>query len=69
MRRVNKVKDLGVNFDPHLKFQDHISGTVDSSYRRLGFVMRYARIFYNPMSSPLLYNALEIGKLEYNALM
>jgi hypothetical protein len=37
--------------------------TVDASY--LGFIMRYTRSFFNPMSSR---NALVRSKLEYNAL-
>jgi hypothetical protein len=69
MRCVNKVKYLGINFDPHLTFQDHTRETIDASYRRLGFIMRFARLFSNPMSSRLLYNALVRSKSECNALV
>jgi hypothetical protein len=42
---------------------DYVIGTkpmrgVTRVNRRLGFIMRYARLFSNPMSSRLLYNAL-----------
>lgn len=48
--RVNFVKNLGVIFDPHLNFHEHIlvKALTTNCYRRLGFVIRiYLNTFFN----------------------
>jgi hypothetical protein len=67
MRRVQKVKDLGITFDQRITFHDHMMDIVKASYWCFGFIMRHSRQFSNPMSSRFLYNALVQSKLEYKA--
>ncbi|KAJ2953837.1 hypothetical protein O0L34_g1466 [Tuta absoluta] len=40
--RVERVRDLGVWFDPELTLREHTQRVVDAAHRRLGFVLRNA---------------------------
>lgn len=69
IERVFSVKDLGVVFDTRLTFNDHIRDLASNSFRRLGFVTRNVRDFYDPVAIKILYNALVRSKLEASAVV
>lgn len=65
--RVTTIKDLGVTFDRGLTFHGHISNLAKECYRRLGFVLRNAREFQDPLVICTLFNSLVRSKLESSA--
>ena len=67
IKRVSIITDLGVTFDCGLTFHAHMSALASESYRRLGFVLRNARDFNNPIVIKLLFNCLVRSKLEFAA--
>ena len=40
MEKVNTIKDLGVTFDPHLKFDQHVHEKIKNAYSILGLLNR-----------------------------
>lgn len=64
LKRVDSIKDLGVTFDPHLNFHEHMKTLATDCYRRLGFVIRIAREFDNTVAIRIAYTALVRSKLE-----
>lgn len=65
LERVESFVDLGVTFDCHLKFNDHINKIINSAHRALGFIFRSSAGFKKKSSFQLLYNAYVRSKLEY----
>ena len=45
--RKNTCKDLGVNYQTNLKFNDHYQYIVNKAYRALGFIIRNSKHFKN----------------------
>lgn len=65
--RSQKVKDLGIVFDPKLTFHNHIQSLVKECFKKLGFVTRNCRDFSQGHVIGLLYTSLVRSKLEYGA--
>ena len=65
LQRVNKIKDLGVIFDNHLKFNFHIEDITNKSLRNLGFIIRNTKYFNNLNVIRYLYISIVRPKLEY----
>ena len=63
--RVRSVKDLGVIFDSHLRFDEHILHIKRRSLQKLGFIMRNTRSFSRPATLIKLFNAYVRPILEY----
>ncbi|KAJ2947509.1 hypothetical protein O0L34_g17298 [Tuta absoluta] len=66
--RVERVRDLGVRFDPELTLREHTQRVVDAAHRRLGFVLRNV----TPLSvaaNKALYGALVRSILETNTVV
>ncbi|KAJ2937943.1 hypothetical protein O0L34_g14216 [Tuta absoluta] len=57
MARVQRVRDLGVQFDPQLTFRDHVLNVAIAANRRLGFVLRNSATL-TPTATQTLYAAL-----------
>lgn len=63
--KVTEVKDLGVLFDPKLRFHKHVTKKVNEAMRLLGFIKRNS-FYYRSQSTVLtLFNAFVRSKLEY----
>lgn len=65
LKRVQNCKDLGVIFNSHLKWDDHVDNIVSSSLKNLGFLIRNTMEFNNINTIKLLYNSLVRSKLEF----
>lgn len=55
---VDSVRDLGITFSNDLSFDKHISLTIGSAFKRLGFVIRACKFFQNVSTLKLLYCTL-----------
>ena len=64
IERTNLIKDLGVTFDPQLKFSTHIKEKVNKAYARLGIIKRNFN-YMSPDVFCLLYKAMIRSHLEY----
>lgn len=69
LMRSSHVRDLGVTFDSHLKFNLHIDNIVTASSRMLGFILRQSRSFCNYKSSITLYYAYVFSKLNFASIV
>ena len=67
--RKNTCKDLGVNYQTNLKFNDHYQYIVNKAYRALGFIIRNSKHFKNVYTIIRLYNALVRTHLEYASVV
>ena len=63
--RSNQLRDLGVIFDSHLRFNDHIEDRVRVASRSLGFITRTCRTMNNVDCMKMLYYAFVRPILEY----
>ena len=64
IERTELITDLGVTFDPQLKFSTHINEKINKAYARLGVIRRN----FNCMSPDifcLLYKSIVRSHLEY----
>ena len=61
---VNCYKDLGVIFDKHLNFSEHIDTKVNKAYQMLGLIKRHFK-YLKPDTLLLLYKSLVRSHLEY----
>ena len=43
--QVDKIKDLGVYFDPRLKFDEHIDIKISKAYQMLGIIKKFFYLF------------------------
>ena len=64
IERTELITDLGVTFDPQLKFSTHISEKINKAYARLGVIRRNFNCM-SPDISCLLYKAIVRSHLEY----
>ena len=64
LEEINIIKDLGVTFDSHLKFQLHIDEKVNNAYYFLGIVRRNFK-FLSKDTFIILYKSLVRSHLEY----
>lgn len=65
LKRLYLQKDLGVIFDPELKFNSHIDYIISRANAMLGFIMRNSKDFTDPYTFKSLYVALVRSVLEY----
>lgn len=65
LQKVDSYKDLGVLFDCHLSFSNHINYICTSASRTLGFVMRCCKYFNNTLLMRMLYFSFVVSRLEY----
>jgi len=63
--RIYSVIDLGVLLDPKLKFDSHISSTVNKAMSVLGFIKRWYKEFDDPYTTKLLFTPFVRPNLEY----
>jgi len=63
--RIYSVIDLGVLLDPKLKFDSHITSTVNKAMSVLGFLKRWSKEFDDPYTTKLLFTSLVRPNLEY----
>jgi len=63
--RIYSVKDLGVILDSNLKFDSHITSTVNKAMSVLGFIKRWSKEFDDPYTTKLLFTSLVRPNLEY----
>ncbi|CAF4921640.1 unnamed protein product [Pieris macdunnoughi] len=69
LKRMDTVRDLGVNLDAELTFRNHIQNVCKKAYRSLGFVLRRVGGFTSITAISTLYNALVRSQLESNAII
>jgi len=62
--RIYSVINLGVLLDPKLKFDWHITSTVNKAMSVLGFIKRWSKEFDDPYSTKLLFTSLVRPNLE-----
>jgi len=63
--RIYSVNDLGVLLDPKLKFESHITSTVNKAMIVLMFIKRLSKEFDDPYTTTLLFTSLVRPNLEY----
>jgi len=56
--RIYSCNDLRVLLDPKLKFDSHITSTVNTAMSVLGFIKRWSEEFNDPYTTKLLFTAL-----------
>ena len=66
---VTSFNDLGVQFDPKLRFHLHIDRIVNKAFCVLGFIKRWAKEFNDPYVTKLLFTSLLRPILEYGCLI
>lgn len=69
LKRVQEVRDLGLQLDSGLYFEPHISKVTAKAYKLLGFILRQSTDFKNPNTLILLYNAYVRSQLEYASVV
>lgn len=65
LKRVSRIKDLGIILDDKLSFTEHIDDITRKSYRMLGFIFRCGKYFTSQSSMRILYSSLVRNRLEY----
>lgn len=63
--RTDSIRDLGVMFDPKLKFSSHIEFITNKAYAMLAFVKRNTYKIMNAEVAKMLYYALVRSNLEF----
>jgi len=58
------VNDLGILLDRKLKFDSHITSTVNKAMSVLGFIKRWSKAFDDPYTTKLLFTSLVLPNLE-----
>lgn len=69
LERLNEVTDLGVILDTKLTFRSHLECTIAKANRQLGFILRMADGFNDPLCLKSLYCALVRSILESSAVV
>ncbi|XP_046671050.1 uncharacterized protein LOC124361058 [Homalodisca vitripennis] len=69
LRRVDKVKDLGVIMSPSLSPQEHILQIIARANSLLGFIFRSTKHFNSPYTLVVLYKSLVLPVLEYGSVI
>ena len=64
MQKVDIYKDLGVFFDPHLTFKDHLEDKIYKAYRIIGLIKRNF-INVDAKTFTLLFKVLARPHIEY----
>lgn len=66
LEKMSSVKDLGVNFNSKLMFNDHIERISNKSLQMLGFILRICKNFNRIEPYLKLYKSLVRSQLEYS---
>lgn len=69
IERVDKLKDLGVLLDYQLTFKLHYSYVVEKANRQLGFILKIAKEFNDPICLRALYCSLVRSILEFASVV
>jgi Reverse transcriptase (RNA-dependent DNA polymerase) len=69
LERRDSMRDLGVQYDSQLTFNDHVDKVCGTARRMMGFVMRTGKFFDNPYTFTTLYNALVRSNVEYASVI
>lgn len=69
LENVSSFRDLGVIFDPKLRFHLHIESTVNKAKSILGFVKRWSKEFQDHYIAKRLYMSLVRLILEYSSVV
>lgn len=69
IKRVNKIRDLGVIMDNKLQFTDHRQNIRSDCLRRLYGILNISKTFKSPRVFLNLYRAVVPAKLEYGILI
>lgn len=69
LTRTNVIKDLGVFFDTKLSFTFHVNYIRNKSYKKLGFVKRMCKDFYDESALKILYFTLVRSNFDYASLI
>lgn len=67
--RLQEIKDLVVTYDNKLSYASHISKSVASANRMLGFIWRQTYFFSDINTISVLYNILVRPKLDFASLI
>ncbi|KAI5696730.1 hypothetical protein M8J77_019243 [Diaphorina citri] len=67
--RIYEVKDLGVTFQPNLRFNAHFNIIRNKSLQMLGLLYRHTRDFQCPSTLKMLYYAYVRSRLEYCSIV
>ena len=66
---VDSINDLGVTFDRHLSFNQHVDNVVPKAFRLLGFIKRNTKHINDTKAIMCLYNCLVRSVLEYASVI
>lgn len=66
---VTQIRDLGIIYQPDLKFNIHIAYIVNKAYRVLSYLIRNTRLFRNPITVYILYCSLVRSILEFGSVI
>ena len=69
IKKIQLVKDLGITFDSHLSFTQHMHNICLSSSKMLGFTFRLTKDFTDPQLMKMLYFSFVRSKLEYGSII
>jgi Reverse transcriptase (RNA-dependent DNA polymerase) len=68
-RSMGPIKDLGILFDPKLKFDCHINNIVNRSHKILGFIIRNCADFTDKYALKSIYCSLVRSICEYGSII
>lgn len=69
INRPEFIQDLGVTFDKHLNFKQHVITVTNRASKVLGFIMRSSKEFSKTETNICLYKTLVRAKLEYASIV
>lgn len=69
LQKLDTVKDLGVWFNSHFSFNNHIDAIISKANSTLGFVKRWSKEFNDPYVTRILYCTFVRPILEYACLV
>jgi len=68
IQKVDQIKDLGILYDLHLTFKDHIQEKINKAYSMIGLIKRNF-IHMDSRTFVMLYKALVRPHVEYTNLV
>ena len=64
IQKVDQIKDLGILYNSHLTFKDHIQEEINKAYSMIGLIKRNF-IYMDSKTFVMLYKALVRPHVEY----
>ena len=64
IQKVDQIKDLGIRYDSHLTFKDHIQEKINKAYSMIGLIKRNF-IHMDSRTFVMLYKALVRSHVQY----